>query len=94
MHVDDINKNDQKRLLPPGPGAYEPRRTFGFEGNFKSFHSRLGYDTRGLKKASESPGPAHYNKTEVLSRNLPVSVHPSATGQAFSKAQDRFAPTK
>lgn len=94
LHVDDINKNDKKRLLPPGPGNYEPRKTFGTEGNFKSFHSRLNYDTRALKKQSETPGPAHYSKTEVLSRNLPVSVHPSAVGQAFSKAQDRFAFTR
>lgn len=68
IHVDDINRGDQKRLLPPGPGSYEPRSTFGTEGRFKSFHARLGYDTVALKREADRPGPAHYDKTEVLSR--------------------------
>ena len=57
LHIDDINKNNHKRLLPPGPGAYEPKKTFGNEGNFKSFHGRLKYDSVALKRAAETPGP-------------------------------------
>ena len=57
LHVDDINKNHKKRLLPPGPGTYEARRTFGVDGAFKSFHGRLRYDSVSLKRASETPGP-------------------------------------
>ena len=34
LHVDDINKNHNKSLLPPGPGAYETKKTFGVDGNF------------------------------------------------------------
>ena len=47
-----------------------------------------------MKRAADSPGPAHYDKTEVLSRNLPVSVHQNAVGQPFGKSQDRFRLTK
>lgn len=57
LFIDDIKKHDKKRLLPPGPGSYEPRKTFGNEGNFKSFHGRLKYDHVSLKRSSETPGP-------------------------------------
>ena len=57
LHVDDINKNNRKRLLPPGPGSYEPKKTFGIDGTFKSFHGRLKYDHVALKRAAETPGP-------------------------------------
>lgn len=94
IHIDDINKNNKKRLLPPGPGSYEPKKTFGNEGTFKSFHSRLKYDNVALKREAETPGPFQYNKTEVLSMKLPVSVHTNAVGQPFSQAKDRFRATK
>lgn len=90
MHIDDINKNNRKRLLPPGPGTYEPMKTFGRVGEFKSFHGRLKYDRISYKRASETPGPFQYNKPDVLSQQLPNSLTTNSVGQPFGKAKDRF----
>ena len=80
MHIDDINKNNKKRLLPPGPGTYEFKKTFGKEGEFKTLHSRLNYDHIALKRASDTPGPSAYNKPDVLSQHLPNSLNSNAHG--------------
>ena len=32
IHVDDINNKAKKKQNPPGPGTYEPPKTFGKEG--------------------------------------------------------------
>ena len=44
IHVDDIRKKAAKRQSPPGPGTYEPPKTFGREGEQKSFAAILPYD--------------------------------------------------
>jgi len=45
MFIDELNRRNEKKLLPPGPGTYIPPKSFGNIGQQKSFASRLSYDT-------------------------------------------------
>ena len=50
LHIDLINDTGKKDKLKPGPGSYNPIRTFGNLGMHKTFSKRLGYDTISLKR--------------------------------------------
>ena len=61
LHVDQVVRKSKKFELPPGPGQYEPPKTFGNAGLKQSLGSRLSYEDIQLKKKGFTPGPGSYD---------------------------------
>lgn len=70
IHIEDINNKGKVGLSPPGPGKYEPKKTFGAAGFHKSFSPRLGFDSIALKRQKGLPGPGQYKAPEVISQGI------------------------
>jgi len=60
VHIDDINNNHRKMVVPPGPGKYEPDKSFGTLGHFKTMSSNLPSDKQALERSKKLPGPGYY----------------------------------
>jgi hypothetical protein len=80
LHIDDINKKANKKQSPPGPGTYEAAKTFGKEGESKSFAALLPYDHISLKRAKDLPGPGQYMEPDVLGRGIVSSLKSNSVG--------------
>ena len=64
MHIDEIVRHDEKQLLGPGPGRYEPPKSFGKKGIKRSMGLRISYQDDQLKKQAHVPGPGSYEQPE------------------------------
>ena len=79
-----------KKLNSPGAGTYVPEKTFGKQGEMRSFGTRPKYPNYMLRKKASLPGPGEYLHADVLSDKIVSSLNQNSVGQKIPKAKDRF----
>eukprot|EP00347_Sterkiella_histriomuscorum_P002353 403368482 len=91
MHIQAIE--DQAKNQLPGPGQYQPPKTFGKDGVKFSMRPNTGYDLILLSKQKQFPGPGQYVQPDLVGTQNSVkltSIVKTPQSPSFPKAKDRF----